>query len=249
MFGRDAPLLSRCRSLARGEALPRNLGRLRTARRKLSTTSRNLTGRAHGSGASISPALECAPQRRRVDGVTRRRSMTAFPPLLAAGLVAALIGTLVSGSARAAEPSTSPQKVSRSGIPYLSDDQVGPPDLVTAIKSRRSGGKLLNLDRMLLHSPNFAKGWNGMFAAIRNRARHRGAFSDRGRCAQVAAALLSPQVIAGSPRCCARSCSVNGKIYKSRDERGQRFGGRHEARETDDRIWRLVCAAARRDCV
>jgi len=95
--------------------------------------------------------------------------MTAFPPLLAAGLVAALIGTLVSGSARAAEPSTSPQKVSRSGIPYLSDDQVGPPDLVTAIKSRRSGGKLLNLDRMLLHSPNFAKGWNGMFAAIRNQ--------------------------------------------------------------------------------
>ena len=95
--------------------------------------------------------------------------MTALPPLLAAGLVAALIGTLVSGSARAAEPSTSPQKVSRSGIPYLSDDQVGPPDLVTAIKSRRSGGKLLNLDRMLLHSPNFAKGWNGMFAAIRNQ--------------------------------------------------------------------------------
>src|SRR5438270_496139 len=169
MFGRDGPLLSRCRSLARGEALPRNLGRLRTARRKLSTTSRNLTGRAHGSGASISPALECAPQRRRVDGVTRRRSMTAFPPLLAAGLVAAFIGTLVSGSARAAEPSTSPQKVSRSGIPYLSDEQVGPPDLVTAIKSRRSGGKLLNLDRMLLHSPNFAKGWNGMFGAIRNQ--------------------------------------------------------------------------------
>ena len=95
--------------------------------------------------------------------------MTAFPPLLAAGLVAAFIGTLVSGSARAAEPATSPQKVSRSGIPYLSDDQVGPPDLVTAIKSRRSGGKLLNLDRMLLHSPNFAKGWNGMFAAIRNQ--------------------------------------------------------------------------------
>ena len=95
--------------------------------------------------------------------------MTALPPLLAAGLVAALIGTLVSGSARAAEPSTSPQKVSRSGIPYLSDEQVGPPDLVTAIKSRRSGGKLLNLDRMLLHSPNFAKGWNGMFGAIRNQ--------------------------------------------------------------------------------
>lgn len=95
--------------------------------------------------------------------------MTAFSPLLAAGIAAAVIGTLLSGSARADEPSTNPQKVSRSGIPYLSDDQVGPPDLVTAIKSRRSNGKLLNLDRMLLHSPNFAKGWNGMFGAIRNQ--------------------------------------------------------------------------------
>jgi alkylhydroperoxidase family enzyme len=95
--------------------------------------------------------------------------MTAFSPLLAAGFAAAFIGTLVSGSARAAEPSANPQKISKSGIPYLSDDQVGPPDLVSAIKSRRAGGKLLNLDRMLLHSPNFAKGWNGMFGAIRNQ--------------------------------------------------------------------------------
>ncbi len=58
--------------------------------------------------------------------------------------------------------------VTKTGIPYLTDDQAGPQDLVQAIRSRR-GGKLLNLDRVLLHSPNFAKGWNGMFAAIRNQ--------------------------------------------------------------------------------
>jgi alkylhydroperoxidase family enzyme len=59
--------------------------------------------------------------------------------------------------------------VSKTGIPYVTDDKAGPPDLVQAIKSRRPNGQLLNLDRMLLHSPNFAKGWNGMFAAIRNQ--------------------------------------------------------------------------------
>jgi alkylhydroperoxidase family enzyme len=68
-------------------------------------------------------------------------------------------------------PGSSPPKtVSRSGIPYKPDgDQAGPKELVDAIRSRRAGGKLLNLDRMLLHSPNFAKGWNGMFAAIRGQ--------------------------------------------------------------------------------
>lgn len=57
---------------------------------------------------------------------------------------------------------------SRSGIPYVDEDRVEPKELVDAIRTRR-GGKLLNLDRMLLHSPNYAKGWNGMFAAIRNQ--------------------------------------------------------------------------------
>jgi len=42
-------------------------------------------------------------------------------------------------------------------------------DVVAAIRARRSSGKLLNLDRMLLHSPPFARGWNSMFAAIRNQ--------------------------------------------------------------------------------
>jgi alkylhydroperoxidase family enzyme len=94
--------------------------------------------------------------------------MSAPSPLLAAGFAAVLIGTLVVGPARAAPPPADAAKTSRSGIPYLSDDQLGPPDLVSAIRSRR-GGKLLNLDRILLQSPNFAKGWNAMFGAIRNQ--------------------------------------------------------------------------------
>ena len=39
-------------------------------------------------------------------------------------------------------------------LPLLIDDQVGPPDLVAAIRQRR-GGDLLALDRLLLHSPAF----------------------------------------------------------------------------------------------
>jgi len=59
--------------------------------------------------------------------------------------------------------------LSKTGIPYLADDKVGPPELVESIRSRRPGGKLLNLDRVLLHSPNFARGWNSMLAAIRGQ--------------------------------------------------------------------------------
>jgi alkylhydroperoxidase family enzyme len=63
-----------------------------------------------------------------------------------------------------------PPKVSKSGIPYRPDgDDAGPPDVVGPIRARRPGGKLLNLDRMLLHSPAFAQGWNSMFAAIRGK--------------------------------------------------------------------------------
>ncbi|MFO1328518.1 MAG: carboxymuconolactone decarboxylase family protein [Rubrivivax sp.] len=53
-------------------------------------------------------------------------------------------------------------------IPYLRDDQAGPPELVAAIRSRR-GGTLVNLDRILLHSPPVAEGWNQLFAALRGR--------------------------------------------------------------------------------
>lgn len=80
-------------------------------------------------------------------------------------------GMLLAGGAVAAEPSAAtPRKVSLSGIPYQPDDAtVGPPEIVAPIRARRAGGKLLNLDRMLLNSPAFAQGWNTMFGTIRNK--------------------------------------------------------------------------------
>jgi alkylhydroperoxidase family enzyme len=53
-------------------------------------------------------------------------------------------------------------------IPVVSDSQLGPAELVAAIRARR-GGTLLNLDRMLLNSPAFAVGWNGFLGAVRTR--------------------------------------------------------------------------------
>jgi alkylhydroperoxidase family enzyme len=87
---------------------------------------------------------------------------------------AAILLTIVAvcaAPALADQPAPSaPKAVSRSGIPYKPDDETaGPKEIVDAIRARRTGGKLLNLDRMLLHSPNFAKGWNGMFGAIRGQ--------------------------------------------------------------------------------
>lgn len=51
-------------------------------------------------------------------------------------------------------------------IPYVPQDLAEPGETVAAIRARR-GGRLLNLDRMLLHSPPLAAGWNGMFDAVR----------------------------------------------------------------------------------
>jgi alkylhydroperoxidase family enzyme len=51
-------------------------------------------------------------------------------------------------------------------LPLLTDDQVGPPDLVAAIRQRR-GGDLLDLDRLLLHSPVFAAGWGELLGRVR----------------------------------------------------------------------------------
>jgi alkylhydroperoxidase family enzyme len=52
-------------------------------------------------------------------------------------------------------------------IPEVPDAQLGPSEVVEAIRKRR-GGTLLNLDRMLLNSPAFAVGWNGFLGAVRN---------------------------------------------------------------------------------
>ena len=52
-------------------------------------------------------------------------------------------------------------------LPQLTDDQVGPPGLVAAIRQRR-GGQLLELDRLLLHSPAFATGWGELMGRVRS---------------------------------------------------------------------------------
>lgn len=53
-------------------------------------------------------------------------------------------------------------------IPYVTDEQAGTGPLVEAIRARR-GGTLLELDRILLHSPPVAEGWNGMFGRLRGQ--------------------------------------------------------------------------------
>lgn len=51
-------------------------------------------------------------------------------------------------------------------IPYQPADIAEPKALVEAIRARR-GGHLLNLDRMLLHSPALARGWNAFLGEVR----------------------------------------------------------------------------------
>jgi len=54
-----------------------------------------------------------------------------------------------------------------SRVPYVPDRPgQDEPELVTRIRARR-GGRLLNLDRMLLNSPPFAHGWNTHLGAVR----------------------------------------------------------------------------------
>ena len=52
-------------------------------------------------------------------------------------------------------------------IAAVPDRALGPPQLVEALRQRR-GGKLLNLDRMLLNSPAYAEGWNAFMGAVRS---------------------------------------------------------------------------------
>lgn len=51
-------------------------------------------------------------------------------------------------------------------IPSVPDAQLQPADVVDTIKKRR-GGKLLNLDRMLLNSPPYTAGWNTFLGFVR----------------------------------------------------------------------------------
>jgi alkylhydroperoxidase family enzyme len=51
-------------------------------------------------------------------------------------------------------------------IPYQPQDLAEPKAIVDAVRQRR-GGHLLNLDRMLLHSPALARGWNAYLGEVR----------------------------------------------------------------------------------
>jgi alkylhydroperoxidase family enzyme len=53
-------------------------------------------------------------------------------------------------------------------LPYKSDADAGPDEVVAPIRARR-GGKLLHLDRQLLYSPPLAAGWNEIMGAVRTR--------------------------------------------------------------------------------
>lgn len=51
-------------------------------------------------------------------------------------------------------------------VPLLPADLAEPEALVSAVRARR-GGQLFALDRMLLHSPPLAEGWNTFLGAVR----------------------------------------------------------------------------------
>ena len=88
---------------------------------------------------------------------------------LPVALLSLVLAAPAAARAEAAQSKNGAKTVTRTGIPYLpDDDSAGPPELVQAIRARRHG-KLLNLDRILLYSPNYAQAWNTMFGAIRNK--------------------------------------------------------------------------------
>lgn len=51
-------------------------------------------------------------------------------------------------------------------IPYQPLDLAEPKEIVDAVRKRR-GGTLINLDRMLLNSPTFTRGWNAFLGEVR----------------------------------------------------------------------------------
>ncbi|WLI04507.1 carboxymuconolactone decarboxylase family protein [Pseudomonas sp. FP597] len=52
-------------------------------------------------------------------------------------------------------------------IPYKPLEGFAPVEVLTSILERR-GGKLLNIDRMLLHSVPFTQGWGALLGKVRN---------------------------------------------------------------------------------
>jgi len=57
---------------------------------------------------------------------------------------------------------------SMANITYVPIDLAEPKEIVDAVRARR-GGTLSHLDRILLHSPNLAQGWNTYLGAVRQR--------------------------------------------------------------------------------
>jgi hypothetical protein len=53
-------------------------------------------------------------------------------------------------------------------VPYVPEDIAEPREIVDAVRKRR-GGTLLSLDRLLLHSPPLAAGWNAYLGAVRTQ--------------------------------------------------------------------------------
>ncbi len=52
-------------------------------------------------------------------------------------------------------------------VPYLPIDLTEPADIVAPIRKRR-GGTLFEPDRIVLHAPEFARGWNAIAQAVRH---------------------------------------------------------------------------------
>jgi hypothetical protein len=66
-------------------------------------------------------------------------------------------------------------------IPYLPIDLQEPKEIVDAVRKRR-GGTLLNLDRMLLNSPNLTRGWNALLKEVRENLSLDARYREIGMC-------------------------------------------------------------------
>lgn len=66
-------------------------------------------------------------------------------------------------------------------IPYQPHDLQEPKDIVDAVRKRR-GGTLLNLDRMLLNSPNLTRGWNALLKEVRENLSIDARYKEIGMC-------------------------------------------------------------------
>ena len=53
-------------------------------------------------------------------------------------------------------------------VPFVPEDIAEPKEVVDAVRKRR-GGKLIALDRLLLHSPPLTAGWNAFLGAVRTQ--------------------------------------------------------------------------------